>query len=344
MKGIRKNDVNIQLKGMVIHQVIKEAGNRTTYVKEANNTLPISEREKLFISKIYKAYFDNSKPIYGIFEEQDNTFKNRLSQYLNDDKFFEFSKDATQHFKNTLMKSTPSTGGYLIFAHFKHVDKGFDYMVVMTMTNKDNYAIESDLSLSDIKSLDLSKIDVGCMINLSKWKEIESLIIESSSYLSFAKGEKEVSYYFMSFIDCSNKTTKTESTNRFKKAFEDYCSLKGYNREERIQKRNEIYGYCIGCIDEKREISLSAISAFIDPDNTDEFEKFAADDKYCVSSIINADKSLLKTMKYIVYKDDDYKIEFDAALITKGKVYYDKAKNQLTFKNIPEKLAMQIPD
>jgi nucleoid-associated protein len=343
MKGIRKHELNINIKGMVIHQVLKDAGNRTTIVKEANDALMIGEKEKLFISKIYKAYFDSSKPIYGIFDDQDETFKNRLTKYVSDSSFLEFSKDATEHYKKTLMTSVPSTGGFLIFTHFEHIDKGFDYMLVMTMTNKDGFVIEADLSLKDIKNLDLNKIDVGCMINLTKWRDHEDLIDVSTTYLSFAKGEKNVSYYFMSFIDCNNKTTKTESTNRLLKAFEEYCNEKAYDRDFKIKKRNEVFNYCTGCIDEKKEILLSSISALMDSENTEGFERFAADEKYGVSAVINGDKARLKTMKYVSYKDKEITIEFDASLLNKD-IFYDRVKKQLTFKNIPDRLAIQIPE
>ncbi len=344
-KELKKIGSNINLKGITIHQVKKDAGTTSALVKHATKKLPINDREKKFIAKIHKSYFDNSKPVYGVFANEDLNFKNLLSQYLLDSEFLEFTKKATNHYKVKLTASAPSTGGFLIFAHFENTDSKNDYLLVMTITNKDGFVVsEDELTLDDIKSLDLSKIDVACIINLTKWSNIEKEIDkDSKTYLSFAKGNKDISVYFMSFIDCDNKTTKTESTNRLLKAIDEYCNFKGYTRDEKIRKRNDVFSYCNDCLDNGKEILLTSVSGIFDLDNPKDFEIFAADENFGVSSIINADKSKLKLIKYITYDGNDMKIEFDSGLIKEGSVVYDSKKKQLTFKNIPDKLASQIP-
>ena len=344
-KEIKKIGHNIELKGFVIHQVNKEANIKHTVVKHASKLLPTTDKEKAFIAKIYKSYFDNSKPFYGIFADEQPKFKINLETYRTDKDFLLFTKNSTDYYKYVLTNSAPATGGFLIFAHFENTEKKFDYMLVMTTTNKDGYMVsEADLTIKDIKNLDLSKIDVACMINLTKWENItKGLDTESLTYLSFAKGNKDISFYFMSFIDCSNKTTKAESTNRLILAVDGYCGENGFTREQKIKKRNEIFTYCNACIDNKKEIQLSSISAIMNPDNPDDFEIFAANERFSVSTIINGDRTKLKPMKYVIYQDDEMRVEFDAGLIQEGKVVFDSKKKQLTFKNIPNKLADQIP-
>lgn len=345
IKDVKKIGHNINLKGLVIHHVIKNAGTTNSSAKHAQNLLSIGDNEKMFIAKIHKAYFESSKPIYGIFANEDLRFKNNLSDFISKNDFMAFSKQATDHYRLRISDSAPATGGFLIFAHFENTEKKNEYMLVMTITNKDGFVVsEEELTLEGIKSLDLSKIDVACMINLTKWNNIDSgMDIESKTYLSFAKGNKDVSFYFMSFIDCDNKTTKTESTNRLLKAIESYCDIKGYNRDEKIRKRNEVFNHCIDCIDNNKEILLSSVSGIFDLENPRGFEIFAATENFGVSSIINADKSKLKLMKYISYEGKDMKIEFDSGLLKDGSVVYNSEKKQLTFRNIPDKLASQIP-
>lgn len=214
------------------------------------------------------------------------------------------------------------------------------------INNKDGYVVnDSDLTIRDIKNLDLSKVDVACMINLTKWNDIElGIDTESKTYLSFVRGNKDVSYYFMSFIDCNNKTTSSESTQRLLNAVDAYSDLKLFDRETRIQRRNEIYKYCDDCITEKKEIHLAVISALLDPENPSEFQEFASDETYKVSSIISGDKTKLKPMKYIIYKAKDKKIaiEFDCSLLDK-EVVYNRQKNELTVRQLPKEFANQIP-
>jgi len=343
-KELKRIGSNIDIKGIVIHQVVKEAGVRNAVLKKASASLNIEDKERLFIGNLNKAYFKKSNPIYGIFGNGDLIFQNLLKDYLNKKDFYFFTVDALNHYKKVLESSVPSTGGFVIFSHFLNTDTNNDYFLVLTINNKDGYVVsESDLTIKDIKSLDLNKVDVACMINLTKWGNIRSgLDKESKTYLSFVKGNKDISYYFMSFIDCDNKTTNSESTQRLTSAIEEYCNEKNYDRETKIRKRNEIFMYCEDCINQKKEIQLSAISALFDFENPEDFQMFAADEKYGVSSIISGDKSKLKTMRFVTYKDKKMTVEFDCNLLGKD-VVYNQQKKELTIKNLPPRLISQIP-
>ena len=93
---------------------------------------------------------------------------------------------------------------------------------------------------------------------------------------------------------------------------------------------------------QKKEIQLSAISAIVDPENISDFQEFASAEDYGVSETIKGDSAQLKRIKYIMYKDDRYSVEFDASLYGKD-VIYNKQKNELTFKQVPEELIKQLP-
>jgi nucleoid-associated protein YejK len=343
-KEIKKIGHNIDLKGLVIHQAIKEAGVRKVKLKEAKKAIEVTDKEKVFIGKVIKSYYQKSSPIYGIFGNDNPTFKNHLANYLTKKDFHNYSKDALLHYKSQLEGSTASSGGFVIFADFTNTENSNDYMLVLTINNKDGFVVsEFDLSLKDIKNLDLSKVDVACLINLTKWKNIEAGVDkDSKTYLSFVKGNKDVSYYFMKFIDCNNKTTSSESTQKLIDALNAYSIEKGYDRDTRIKKINEISKYCEGCISLRKEIQLSTISALLDAENPEDFQTFAAVEKYGVSSIISGDKNKLKTMKFVSYKWDKIAIEFDSNLLGKD-VVYNSTKKELTFKNLPEELIKQIP-
>jgi nucleoid-associated protein YejK len=93
----------------------------------------------------------------------------------------------------------------------------------------------------------------------------------------------------------------------------------------------------------KKEIHLSSISALLDLDNPSDFEKFAADEKYSVSATIKGDRTQLRRIKYIMYKSDKYRLEFDSNLLSTGEVVFNRKKNELTFKKLPDDLISQIP-
>src|SRR5690606_38999515 len=127
--------------------------------KCADTPINFGDRERSFIGKIYRSYFDNYKPIYGIFANENPKFKSDLKTYRSDRDILTFSVESTHEYKKVIETSAPATGGFLIFAHFKHTQKNQDYMLVMTITNKDGFMVnEKDLTLNDVKNVDLSKV------------------------------------------------------------------------------------------------------------------------------------------------------------------------------------------
>jgi nucleoid-associated protein YejK len=340
----KKIGSNLDVKGMVIHQLNKNAGDRNVGFKKAAQILNVGDKEKVFIGKLNESYHKKSNPTYGIFAGINTSFKDTLEDYLKVDHFYSFSVTAAEKYKLKLADTVNATGGFLIFTDFINTDNKNRYLLILTINNKDGYVVsEADLTLQDIKNLDLSKVDVACMINLTRWKEIEGgADIESKTYLSFVKGNKNVSYYFLTFIDCDNKTTSTESSKRLVNAIEAYANNKGFDRKTKIKLKNTVHDYCSDCMKQKKDIQLSAISALIDPENTNEFQEFAAGEEYGVSETIKGDKTQLKRIKYIMYKDDRYTVEFDSALLGTD-VIYNKDKNELTFKKVPEGLVKQLP-
>lgn len=341
---IKKFGDNLEVKGIVIHQLSKVAGSRVVYFKKAKSVLSISEKEKIFLGRINHTYHKKSNPTYGIFEGSNPIFRNTLENYLSTHEFYDFSVTAALQYKSTLENTINATGGFLIFTDFTNSDNKNRYMLILTINNKDGYVVsEADLTLKDIKNLDLSKVDIACMINLTRWQDIETGTgIESKTYLSFIKGNKNVSYYFLSFIDCDNKTTNTESSKRLRRAIEAYTSEKKYDRKEKIRLKNIVSDYCSECMKAKKEIQLSAISSLFDPNNVTDFSEFASDEQYGVSEIIKGDREQLRRIKYVKYKDEKYSVEFDTDLLGKD-IIYNKQKNELTFKRLPDELVNQIP-
>lgn len=336
---------NLVIKNFIIHQLLKDAGNRIVKEKEAKGTIAIGEKEKKFLNKLDRSYHKKSNPIYGIFADEKPSFKNFLLEYL-DMKidFLNFSLEIMKYYKTVLEDTVAATGGYMILCEYSNKITSKDLLLVLMINNKDGFVVnEANLTLDDIKNLDLSKVDVACLINLTDWKDIEDENeTDRKTYLSFVKGMKDVSYYFMSFIDVDNKKTTTESTNRLLKAIDDYSTKNGWDRTTKIKKRNDVFNYCHNCINLKKEILLSVISSIINPDLPEDFKDFATEDDYQVSSIISGDKSKMKILKYVTYNTEDFKIEFDTQLLINKTIHLDEKTKKLTIKNLSDELIKKI--
>lgn len=343
MDDLKKKGHDINIKGIVIHQVIKEAHSKSCLLKLADKPISPTDKEKIFVANIKEAYYKKSSPTYGIFGENDTRFKKLLIEYSkNKISFYEFSEKATRNYKLIISYVHPATGGHIIYIHYSNINENNEYLLVLTTNNKEGFAIDDNLNIKDIKSLDLNKIDVACLINITKWNNITNRQDNySKTYLSFVRGNKSVSQYFMAFIDCNDKTTSKESTKRLVKTLDAYCKSKRYDRGFSIQKKNAVFEYCLDCITNRKEIQLSAISALLDNENPDEFKEYAAQEDNGVSEIISGDKTQLRKMRYTYYKSDNLTIIFDNTQLDKT-VFYDKNKKQLTFKKLPERLIEEL--
>lgn len=346
-KKFKKIGENLEVKNIVIHQLLKDAGNRLVNPKEAKKLLKIGDKEKMFLGNLDRSYHKKSSPIYGIFADENPKFRNSLVDYINGDvKFYDFTIEVMNHYKIVLEGTVAATGGYMIICEYTNLSTSNDLLLILMINNKEGFVIdEQNLTLDNIKNLDLSKVDVACLINLTEWNNIENdTPTDRKTYLSFVKGMKEVSYYFMSFIDVDNKNTSTESTKRLITAIEAYADNQSWDRDTKIDKKNKVFTYCHDCIDNKKEILLSTISSILNPDDPEHFQNFATDDNYRVSSIISGDKSRMKFLKTISYSDKEFKIEFDTKLILDNTIVLDSTGKKLTIKNISPVLRDKIQE
>jgi len=338
-----KINKNINVKNIIIHQLLKEAGKKAVDAKSATQVLTISDRERLFMEKIDESYYKKSEIIHGIFSGDFPKFKELLLEYIEGkNSFYNFSTSVMEHYKETLEDTIAATGGYMILCEYTKLKK--DLLLVLMINNKEGYVVnETDLSLSNIRNLELHKVDIACSINLTDWKAIENEDpSDRKTYLSFVKGLKDISLYFMQFIDVDNKNTSIESTNRLLKAIDEFAKREGWDIDRKIQRKDAVCLYCLNRMDEKREILLSDISAIMDPDNPEKFQDLATEDEFGVSSVISGNKAKLKQLKRITYKDDNLRLEFDTNLFLNKTIIYDEKNNKLTIKNIPELLKQQI--
>lgn len=344
-KKLKKIGENLEVKNIVIHQLLKGAGNRLVNSKAAPELLTIGDKEKTFLGNLDRSYNKKSSPIYGIFAEEFPKFRDFLVDYVNGEvEFYDFSINVMDHYKKVLEGTIQATGGYMILCEYTNTTTENDLLLVLMINNKEGFVVnEENLTLDNIKNLDLSKVDVACLINITEWNNIENdNPTDRKTYLSFVKGMKNVSYYFMQFIDVDNKNTTTESTNRLIKAIDGFAVSHNWERDVKISQRNKVYAYCHECIDQKKEILLSRISTILDPENPNEFLDFASEEDYKVSAIISGDKSRMKFLKTISFSNNDFKIEFDTKLLVDKTIHLDQRTNKLTIKNVPEQLQQKI--
>ncbi|WP_288459268.1 nucleoid-associated protein [uncultured Chryseobacterium sp.] len=344
MAEIKQKGSDILINNIVIHQINKESGKDFVSLKIAEKLLPISKKEIYFIADIKKS-FTNLGQIYGVFEEQNSStiFENQLDRYIaNEIDFLEFTKELMLYYNRILQSKIMSSGGFLVYSEYLNTNNNHKYLLVLAINNKQTYLFNEDLTLSEVKSIDLSKIDVASQINLTKWSQHKQQNDNNiDTYLSFKGGLKNVSDYFQSFIGCANRTTKTAGSKKLVTAIKEYLNNKNLPKEDKDRILDEVYFYCLDQDKKNKGVLLNEISKIVDEDNPENFEHFAGDEKYSVNPIISIDRNVIKILTKTKYKSEDFLIEFDNILLG-NKIKYNKEDNSLLIEDIPIELSQQI--
>ncbi len=345
MTNIKEKGHNVDLKNIVIHKLNKTAGNKKSVIKLAEKELEIGKSEIRFIADVRDSFIKRSIPTHGVFENdfEYNGFQKAIKEYTEDKiDFMQFSVDSINHYKRVIENSAPATGGFLIFADFRITDNNERYILVLAIDNKQGYNLsEVALVIQEIQNLELNKMDLASIINLTRWKLSDDPKNEIKTYLTFIRGKKKISDYFQNFIGCLDKTTATESSTLLLNTINSY--LVDNCIEEKIAKelKSKILDYCQNANRDRKEILLSQISFLLDEENPNRFLEYASEERFGNSEVIKYDSRTLRSLKFIDYQTPDFTLKFNKQLLGKSiKISSDKTK--ITITDIPEELKAQF--
>lgn len=325
----------MNLHTIVLHRIDKKAQERNPKLELGDKLLPISTREIECINNIKQAYYNKSNPIYGVFDSNTTSypFQTMLRNYIDGkQEFLQFTSDAMKHLSTTI--NVPlATGGDVIFAHYSIQSE--EFVMTLMLNSKKQYSVNNALGIEEILALNIEKIDVANVVNITRWNN------RHETYLSFARGRKEVSQYFKNFIGCTDQTSAQQSSDAFKRAFLDYLLELDLDKQTQEGLRKDVYSYCDFQISRNEDISLHRISSMINPDEPELFQEFAASEKYSVSPLIKGHKKTLNLLNFYSYHTKELTIQF-ARKLKDETVFYDEKTNELRIKNVPDKLKRQL--
>ncbi|WEK20463.1 MAG: nucleoid-associated protein [Candidatus Pedobacter colombiensis] len=346
MVELLKKGHNLSVSNIIVHKLNKEGGNKITKLKLAKKELLINDQEIFFVADVRKTFQNKSHPIYGIFDDSlvFNGFKDKISQYRSGDlDFLSFTHRSMELYELEIKKSAPATGAFMVFADYILKDNGDRYILLFSINNNDGYNLSEDLTIKQILNLDLSKLDVAAQINLTRWeKHTDGDNDGIKSYLSFIKGKKNLSDYFLDFIGCADKSTNSDSSQAMVTALHAFLTEKGFSSEEIRSKKKIVYDYCRTCIKDKREVRLSQISYLLDEEEPNAFSNFASSEDYRVSEVVKTDTKVLKSLHFVDYRSNDLTLIFNTDLITNKRIDYNSKNKTLLIKDLPEELIKEL--
>jgi nucleoid-associated protein len=319
------NYINMEVKNIVLHHIEKELNGKPT-LKCSDKLITISPIVIEFIEKLIKIY-GSKNPSQGTFEDdkENYPFQIKAKTYQEDNDFLKFSIDAMNILKVEIDLKT-TIGGYVVFVHY--TQNKVDFVITAMMDKSAQYTNTDDLGIEKLMALDVEKLARANRLNLNKWENSES------RYLTFIKGTREISQYFIKFIGATDISSAKENFKILKDAIKLYSNTNKLSMSKQDAIREDMSSYFEKCFAEKKEVEIESVSAIIDPVEPTAFLGFIEDNGIEISGNISVhNKADFNTFTKSSLKEKGYHLVFEKELIKLGKISRDG--NNIVIHNVP---------
>ncbi len=316
----------MELKKIVLHHIDKELKEKAT-LNCSTKLIIINDTVTEFVEKLIKVY-GAKNPSQGTFEDDEVNFpfQTKARKYIEDDDFLKLTIESMDILKSKMDINT-TTGGYVIFIHY--VQNQIDFLITAMMDKSAHYTNTNDLGIEKLMALDIEKMARANRLNFEKWKNKEG------RYLTFIKGTRTVSQYFIKFIGATDISSAKENFDKLKDAVKKYSVAANLPMAKQSKIREDISEYVEKCFVQKRDVEIESIAAIIDSEEPTAFLGFIEDNEIEISGAIGVhSRSDFYSFTRNSIKEDGYHLVFEKELIKKEKITRDG--NSIIIHDVPE--------
>jgi len=326
----------LQIHNLIIHNIIKKQHDKEIKSKVRPTEIKVLETHNVFFEKLLKIYYNKSNPAYGVFDKNTTNYpyQTLVDNFLdNKNTFKDFTEYSMHLLINRMKMKTGTTGGFFLVCNFS--SNGTDFLATIMLNNTTNYDIdEVNLDIVEKMTLDIDKVDVANIINLNKRRA------NSNTYLSFTKGRKQISEYFIEFIGCTKITDSKHYSSNLKRAINDFLIIEKYDDD--LKASIKMKAHSILYQKKKTYIDLDEFCNALFPVNPDNFRNHVSKEEYEVTSNFKCDMNTFKDYQSIFFESPKLHFSFDRNLLDGETIVYDRDEKSLKFKNLAQSVINQI--
>lgn len=314
------------VKKIVFHHIVKELKD-TPILKCSDKLLPVTDTVIEFVEKLIKNY-SSKNPTQGTFKEDkaNYPFQSKVDDYIKNDDFLNFTQESMKILEKEINKST-TTGGYVVFVHYE--EKKVDFLVTAMLDKSAQFTVDDEkLDIAKLMTLDVEKLARANRLNFNRWQAQDVL------YLSFIKGTRDVSKYFIDFIGSTDITSAKENFIKLSEATSKYFVDKNLGVLEKDKIKDNISNYIVDCFEKGKDVELISISSIINAQEPNSFLDFISDKKLEVSGKISINKRAdYDTFFRNRVSEKGYTLVFDKSLVKTKKI--EHIGNQIIINDVP---------
>ena len=328
----------IEIHNFIIHNVKKKQFDKTATLVKRPTEISIKKTQNEFFEKLLNVYYKKSNPSYGVFDSNalSYPYQTLVKDFL-DTKitFLDFSTKALDHFFSKVKDETNATGGFFLVTYF--TSQKIPFIAIIMVNNMTNYDIdETALDIVEKAVLDIDKVDVANILNINNRKS------KNTTYLTFTKGRKKISEYFITFIGCTSITDSKHFSKNLKSALNDFLLEEKYDENQKIKLKMDAYSYFKEKSSKKKDIDLEEFANTLFPEDSEKLRNHLSREGYEINSSFRCDMSIFKDYQYIYFNGKDLNFRFHRSLISDQKITYDKDNKTLTINNLDSSVIKQI--
>lgn len=290
----------MELLNAAIHQVIKQSGSTDVMSHEAQAELePNAMLDRVVIEarQLYKG-----RAAYGVFQADRELypFQTKLGECAANGwrDFLGFTVRSLDFLMDRMRQKSAAAGGYVLSIRYRETDE--EFLFVLMLNDKVGVSVTDELRLKEAIHLDLNKLYVAARVNLTRWQEEKSKPV-GHKYLSFIRGRREMSDYFIDFIGGDDVIQPKDATLKVISILHDYIQTKDYQNEKKDHCRSIAADYLNGCASTGRDASIEALSNLLNAEEPNDFFDFAAADQYEMSAFFPVDKRTVGRLTGVIF-------------------------------------------
>lgn len=343
------------------HQPIQPSNLRTTVLDSTNGTVLklVDGITSLYGTRNNSAHYGTFRTGAGI-----GTFPDSFATYADlttpdNAQFITLTRVAMEELYRKAESTHSASGGYMLFADYSNAQSRF-FMVAM-IKQKEGIRLSERLEPEELVELDMNRLYQAARVNFGKltaYLAASETDRQELNYLSFVSpyAGKTAAGYFVTALGCapgaaSARATDTlvkESTaffrnntalNPFRKRFKDnlleYLTRKEESGESvKLSEVEEIARQFMPAQEAGQVDELA--SAFVSHLNSEE---------HAVPVEFPVNKTALRKHTHIIYSADNWDLKFERhalGVTDAAQIYYDRANNRITIKDLPDNLIDKI--
>ncbi|CAM3754143.1 nucleoid-associated protein [Parendozoicomonas haliclonae] len=329
----------MSITNLIVHRIERQPDAETSELRTRATPLASNNISEGFLEDLVAAYNKKGDKGHGAFGGEATPFRTQLEDYLEErESFTDFSLTVAEGLKNKLDEAGMFPGGFIVVAHYT---SGLtNYLLVATLPPSTSTTITENLELTDTMHIDLARISLAARINLSEWQGNQT----SSRYISWIKPKagRRLSDCLTTFVGCEETGDTKNDTKQLMGAVADYCKTIESDSERNTVKK-KVFEYCDGQLQEYKTISLDELSAHVNQESPDSFERFINTRDYDVMPEIQPSRGQLKKLIRFAGRDKGINIAFDSDVLG-TRIQYDKERDTITIIGVPDSLKKQLQE